>query len=169
MDEKRLVPLLEEALSAERDGYQFYTMAAERAEDPGARETFSRLAAEEGRHFEALQKEYRSLIEGRGWDPSVGFGERWMPERVSGIFSEEFRRRIRGRHLEMSALSIGLLLEKAAQSFYAAQAEQAEDGSVERFFRELAEWESGHYQLLLQQDESLKEAYWSENRFAPLF
>jgi rubrerythrin len=169
MKDKQLLSLLEDALSAERDGHQFYTMAAEQTADPGARGSFARLAEEERRHFEVLRKEYRSILEGRRVDSAADLGERWIPERAGAIFSDEFRQRIRGKHLEMSALSIGILLEKNAYEFYATQAERAEDESVRRLFRELAEWENGHYQLLLREDEALRETYWNQNRFTPLF
>jgi rubrerythrin len=167
MGESDLAKVLREAMEAERDGFTFYTMAAERSEDPGARETFARLADEERKHYEALQSGYRSLTEGGTWVPSDELLEDREPE-ASGIFSEDFVRRIGGKHLEMSALSIGILLEKNAYAFYTRQADAAEDEAVAGFFRELAEWEDGHYRLLLRQDEALKEEYWNENRFAPL-
>ncbi len=162
-----LAGILREAMEAERDGFTFYTMAAERSEDPGARETFARLADEERKHYEALQTGYRSLAEEGTWTPSTELLNDREPE-ATGIFSEDFARRIGGKHLEMSALSIGILLEKNAYAFYTRQAEAAEDEVVAGFFRELAEWEDGHYRLLLRQDEALKEEYWNENRFAPL-
>ncbi len=168
MDEQRLVAVLEDALRAERDGFEFYTMAAERSDDPGAKDVFAHLAEEEGRHFDALQKEYRSILDGSGWDATVVLGERWSPEGSGGIFSEDFRRRITGRHLEMSALSIGVLLERNAYEFYVASAKRVDDESVRRFLEELAEWENGHYQLLLREDAGLRDAYWDENRFSPL-
>jgi rubrerythrin len=168
MDERGLVVILEEALRAERDGFEFYTLAGERSDDPGARDVFAHLAEEERRHFDALQKEYRSILEGTGWDPNVVLGERWLPEASAAIFSEGFRHRIGGRHLEMAALSIGILLEKTAYEFYAASAEKADDVEARRFLRELAEWENGHYQLLLREDDALRDSYWDENRFAPL-
>ena len=69
----------------------------------------------------------------------------------------------------MAALSIGILLEKQAFEFYTRQAEAAEDESVREFFRELTNWEDGHYRMLLREDEALKDEYWSENRFEPLY
>jgi len=168
MDEKQLATILEDALRAERDGFQFYTLAAQESDDAGACDVFSHLADEERRHFDGLQREYRSILQGAGWDPEVVLGERWLPEGAAPIFSEGFRCRIAGRHFEMSALSIGILLEKNAYEFYVASAERAEDERVSEFFRELAEWENGHYQLLLREDDALRDAYWSENRFVPL-
>ena len=168
MDERRLTVILENALRAERDGFEFYTLAAQQSDDSGARDVFTHLAEEERLHFDALQKEYRSILDGTGWDPSVVLGERWLTDGTASIFSADFRRRIRGRHVEMSALSIGILLEKTAYEFYAASAERADDETASRFLRELADWENGHYQLLLREDDALRDAYWSENRFVPL-
>ncbi len=68
----------------------------------------------------------------------------------------------------MAALSIGILLEKQALEFYTRQAEVSQDVNVRDFFLELANWEEEHYQMLLREDEALKEEYWSENRFEPL-
>ena len=168
MGETRLLRVLEEALRAERDGHQFYTMAARASEDAKAKEVLSHLADEERRHFDALQTEYRSILDGSGWDANVLLGERWTPETSAAIFSDDFRRRIAGRHLEMSALSIGILLEKNAQVFYRTAAEEEPNPSIRAFLRELADWENGHYEILAREDEAMRDAYWSENRFSPL-
>jgi len=167
MTNSDLAAILREAMVAERDGFTFYSVAAERAEDPGARETFAELAADERAHFDALQTGYKALLAGESWMPPRGRAESRGPS-ASGIFSDGFVRRIAGKHFEMSALSIGILLEKNAHAFYSRRAAEAQDEEVSRFFRELAEWENDHYELLLRQDEAVKEAYWSENRFAPL-
>jgi len=168
MADTKLTGILREAMEAERDGFTFYSMAAERSEDPGARETFARLAEEERSHYEALQTGYRALLEGKTWEPLGELPPRRAPTEPGGIFSEDFVRRIEGKHVEMSALSIGILLEKNAYAFYARAADAATDAAVARFFRGLADWEDAHFRLLLRQDEALKEEYWSENRFSPL-
>lgn len=163
-----LLQVLQQAMRSERDGHQFYRMAAEQTEDPQAADVFRHLAAEEQRHFGALQTEYQSLLEAGSWDPNQAWQEPWTPPTTQGIFSETFRRRLAGRHLEMAALSIGILLEKQAFEFYGRQAEQAKEQEVQRFFRELAAWEEGHYRMLLKEDEMLRDAYWQQNRFEPL-
>ncbi|MCK5246859.1 ferritin family protein [Candidatus Bipolaricaulota bacterium] len=163
-----LLTSLRQAMLAERDGVQFYSMAAKQAEDSGAVALFEQLANEEMSHFNALQKEYRSVLDICVWDPNTAWDTPREPGKAGHIFSEDFTRRIQGRHLEMAALSIGILLEKQSYEFYVRQAEVAEDANVKAFFHELAVWEEGHYQMLLKEDEALKEEYWSENRFAPL-
>ncbi len=159
---------LQQAMLSERDGYQFYSMAAERADDAGAAEMFDHLAREEMRHFGALQEKYRTLLGTGTWNPETAWDVPWAPEDAGRIFSADFVRRIRGRHFEMAALSIGILLEKQAFEFYRSQADVADDESVRAFFRELADWEDGHYRMLLRADEAIQADYWSANRFEPL-
>jgi rubrerythrin len=143
-------------------------MAAKQAEDSGAANFFEKLADEEKKHFSALQAEYQSVLNTGTWDSNTAWDTPWTPDHAGSIFSADFERRIQGRHLEMAALSIGILLEKQSFEFYTQQGNLASDADVKAFFRELAHWEEGHYQMLLREDEGLKEAYWSENRFAPL-
>ena len=168
MANTELLNSLRQAMLSERDGYQFYSMAAGQAEDPDAARMFSHLAEEEMRHFSALQQKYQSLLDTDTWDPDKTWDVPGQPEDPGRIFSDDFVRRIRGRHLEMAALSIGILLEKQSFEFYERQAEASEQVSVQDFFRQLANWEDGHYRMLLREDEALKEEYWSENRFEPL-
>ena len=167
MGDDRRQQVLLGALRAERDGHQFYLTASSQSEDRGAKELFEQLAGEERRHLDALRKEYRSLLDGAGWDPSIDLGDRWSPP-ASGIFSEDFRRRIGEAHFEMSALSIGILLEKNAEAFYRKAAEEETDPAARRFLGELADWERGHYEMLLREDEALRDDYWNANRFSPL-
>lgn len=159
---------LRQAMLSERDGYQFYAMAAEQAKDRDAAATFEHLANEEMAHFNALQSKYQALLDTGVWSAETAWDEPWASNKVGRIFSDDFVRRIRGKHLEMAALSIGILLEKQAFEFYTQQAKVTEDVDVREFFRMLAIWEDGHYQMLLREDEALKEEYWSENRFEPL-
>lgn len=168
MDAKRLLPLLDAALRAERDGFGFYSQALSGSDDSGAKDVFAHLAEEERRHFEALQKEYRSILDGSGWDSGISLGDRWSPDGAGRIFSASFRERIGEKHLEMSALSIGILLEKNSESLYRQAAAEEPDPEIRGFLTELADWEAGHYRTLLAEDELLRDAYWNENRFSPI-
>jgi rubrerythrin len=170
MKDDALIAAIREAMAAERNGHQFYSMAAERSDDPGAREAFAALAEEERRHYEMLQARYIELVHEKpaAWDDLL---EKTSPEGPTspGLFSEAFHERLAGRHLEMSVLAIGVLLEKESIAFYARQAEETADPGARAFFRELVAWETDHYNALLRQQDALKEAYWNANRFEPLF
>jgi len=151
-----------------RNRASHYSMAAKQAEDNGAADFFEELAGEKKRHFSALQTECQSVLNTGTWDSNTAWDTPRTPDNTGSIFSADFERRIQGRHLEMAVLSIGIFLEKQSFEFYTQQADLASDAYVKAFFRDLARWEEGHYQMLLKEDEALKEEYWSENRFAPL-
>ncbi len=158
---------LQHAMRAETDGYHFYSMAAKNLGDPKGREVFETLAQEELDHLRFLKIQYQSYSNSGSADKSANLGS---PKDLSGdnpIFSAEFKSRIKDAHFEMSALSIAILLELNSERYYREQAEATSDQDAKAFFSELADWESGHYHALLQQQESLKEDYWAAGGFAP--
>ena len=168
MSTNDLLTVLQRAMEFERDGYQFYRMAASQSTFPKPTTMFEHLAEEEKNHFDALQEKYRALLDTGTWAPETAWETAWSPEQTGSIFTEDFVTRIQGQHHEAAALSIGILLEKQAIAFYTAQAEASDDEPVRAFFHELARWEEGHYRMLLREDEGLRDDYWQANRFAPL-
>ncbi len=157
---------LRKAIKAERDGHCFYSMVANTSVDPKAKEVFAQLAAEELDHMHFLTRHYECVLKTGKPDQSAKLGSRADVSGLSPIFSDGIKARIKEAHFEMSALSIGIQLEADAMKFYRSQAEAAVDQEVKQFYSELAEWESGHYQALLRQQEELKEDYWSASGFA---
>lgn len=162
----RLARGLLEAIKAERDGHSFYSMAANSSADPKAREVFAQLAAEELDHMHFLTRHYESAVKTGEPDRAAKLGQRADMSGGWAIFSAGIKDRIKDAHFEMSALSIGIQLELDAQKFYRSEAEASEDPVAREFYLELAEWESGHYQALLRQQEELKEDYWAASGFA---
>ena len=156
------------AIKAERDGHSFYQMAATCSEDSKAKEVFARLAGEELDHMYFLMKQHEAILNTGRPDESAELGPRANLSGMSPIFSEGIRARIKNAHFEMSALSIGIQLELDAMRFYRAQAEATDDAAVQEFYRELADWESGHYEALSRQQNELKEDYWSASGFSPM-
>ena len=158
---------LKQAIGAERDGHNFYLMAVASTEDAKGKEVFAKLAAEELDHMHFLMRQYESILKTGKPDPSAKLGSRGELSGISPIFSESIKKRIGDAHFEMSALSIGVQLELDAIKFYKAQADAADDKDVKQFYTELADWESGHYRALLEQQEELKEDYWTAGGFSP--
>jgi rubrerythrin len=169
MDEaaKEVARALFEAIKAESDGESFYKMAALSAEDDKGRQVFEQLAGEELDHKRFLTAQYRSVRETGKVDAGVKLGRRADLSGASPIFSEHIKARLRDAHLEMSALSIGIQLEQTSMGYYREQAERAADPQVRQLFEELADWERGHYEALLRQQESLKDDYWHGGGFSP--
>ena len=165
--ETNLADELLKAIRAERDGHTFYKMAADSSKDPKAKEVFALLAQEEFSHMEFLTQHYESLLKTGKLNQSAELGKRLDLSGSFPIFSEGIKGRLREAHVEMSALSIGIRLELDAMKFYKSRAETADDPGARGFFYELAEWEAGHYQALLRQQDGLKEDYWTASGFAP--
>jgi len=168
MDRDTLLPKLDQAMRAERDGYEFYSSAAARSQDPGARTMFTRLADDERQHFIALQERARVIASGGEWVSGTLEQDAWDPASAAELFSPDFRERIALHHVEMSALSIGILLEKRSVEFYSQREQEAEDPEVRRFFHDLVVWETAHHEALLALDDQMKTEYWEANRFSPL-
>jgi len=158
---------LREAMQAETDGHHFYLMAARTTADPQGREVFERLAAEELDHFRFLKAQDAALRATGEPDTGVRLGPRADLGGMSPIFSAGIRTRIGEAHFEMSALSIGLQLEQSAVDFYAGLAAQASNPRVRAFFTELSDWERGHRDALLRQQQALRDDYWAAGGFAP--
>ncbi|MBI5489844.1 MAG: ferritin family protein [Deltaproteobacteria bacterium] len=169
MDEirKSLLEALTKAIDSEYEGYGFYLMASKATEDALGREVFGRLAQEEQAHAAFLKAQHRSIAQTGNVDSRATLGNPYAVAGGSPIFSPELRGRIGDAHFEMSALGVGIHLEQNAMEFYAREALTAPDAAVRAFFRELAEWEAGHYRALLAQQEELQEDYRTRNGFEP--
>ena len=165
---KMIAEGLMKAIQAERYGYGFYMMAANSTQDPKGKEVFETLAQEETDHMRFLQAQYRSILETGKPDEAVKLGKQLDLSGMSPIFSDDLKSRIGEAHLEMTSLSIGVQLEHDAMQYYQSQSDAAEDSSIKKFYARLADWEQGHYQALLRQQEELKQDYWSAGGFAPM-
>lgn len=164
-----LSEIIKTAMQGEMDGYYHYSNAAISTEDSKAKEIFNMLAEEEKKHYKMLNE---WLKFNQKEIPSFDFKQIKEEEKIkfsgeSPIFSEEFKKRIREKHLEMSALSIGMLLEKTSIEFYRKWSEEVEEKEAKEFLEELAKWEEGHLEALSRQKKFFTESLWSNAHFEP--
>ncbi len=169
MNKEKIIEGLKKALQTELNGIQFYKMAAEKTEDEKGKQVFKMLANDEIKHFNILQKNYSSLLKLDKWASSISLGESSVFEGESPIFSEEFQSRINEKHFEVSALSIGALLESNSIDFYRKMKENVSEPKAKKLFSELQKWEQGHLEAITKQLNLLKEDYWAEQKFTTLF
>ncbi len=164
---KKTVEVLYNAMKAEFEGHHFYTMAAKSCEDPKGKEVFAQMAEEELDHYEYLKGQIEAINRTGRIDKGLTLKGRLELVGASPIFSESIRERIGDAHFEMTALAVAVQLEKDAETYYRKAAATEKDEELSAVFLELAEWESGHYQALLGQQDGLKEDYWASSDFAP--
>ncbi len=161
---------LKTAIQTEIDGYNFYILAAQKTKDDKGKQMFEYLAQEEAAHREILENQYKYLVEEGKW------GKLPKPTKVpkqfkakSPIFTPEFSKRTKLENFELSALSIGILLEQKSIDYYRKLSKQNRDPKAKKMFDELAKWEGEHLKLLTNQHNMLQREYWAEAGFEPLF
>ena len=164
---KKAAAGLRAAIQAEIEGEHFYRMAALSTTDPKGKEVFTQLAEEERDHQRLLREQLKSVLETGAAAADIDVGSAPSLGEPSPIFSEAIRARLADAHFEMTALSVGIQLELAAERYYRQTAEDVGDEGLKRLYTQLADWEAGHYSALLRQQEELKEDYWHASGFAP--
>ena len=155
-----------QAMQAEIEGHEFYKMMSVKSKDKGAKEMFASLAKDEADHHKWLADMYGKLLE----NPHAKVPK--LPSKTkynfkSPIFTKDFLASRKKKNLEMSALSIGILLETNAIDHYKKQAAKAELLWVKKFFDDLAKWEGDHLRALIAQKQFLMREIFDAARFEP--
>lgn len=170
MEQKeQLMATVQNAMRVENDGYQFYRLAEEKTSDTKGKEVFASLAKDETNHMQILKSLHQSIKE-KGeyhFDEIKDMKHILDTTSESPIFSPEFKQRLNQAHFEMTALSIGVLLEKNSIDFYKKAAQESKDKDIKKLFDYLAEWEGEHLRALVNQQKYLQQDYWTEARFYP--
>jgi rubrerythrin len=166
-ESKRMIDGIRTAIQMEADGHNFYELAANGTRDAMGKQVFSTLAGEELTHMNFLKDQYLALTETGKVSATVKLGPRADLSGANPIFSPDAAKKIGFGQIEMSALSIGIMLELSSIDFYKKHAAEDPDPAVKDFYNVLADWEQGHYEALLRQQNDLKEEYWSKGGFAP--
>lgn len=169
MDKEKALKGIKIALQTELNGIEFYRIAAEKSEDKKGKEVFQMLASDEEKHYNELKRQYQHLIEDNEWLVSTELSKPPVFADENPIFSNELKNRIQDRHFEMSALSIGALLETNSIDFYRKMKEEADDPVARQLFENLQSWEEKHLEAITKQLDLLKEEYWADAHFTPLY
>jgi len=155
------------AMQTEIEGYEFYKLAAAKCKDNGAKEMFESLAKDEVEHHKILRERYYSIID----DDKAKFPKIKGKSRLnikSPVFSKQFLESKKQKHFEMSALTVGILLEQNAIEFFNGEYEKSNDPNNQKLFKELAVWEGEHLRALIAQKGFLHRAIFAEARFEPM-
>ena len=156
------------AMEAELTGHNFYKNAAENISDTQGREVLKKMAQEEMEHFKYLRHQYKSVLDSGDYDFAKEFVKLNRDQEENPVFSQGIKDRVKDCHLEISVLTIGMKLELDAINYYLSCAEKAETPEAKQFFRELADWETIHFESFEWELNRLKEGYWQANDFIPM-
>lgn len=164
----KTIELLKLAIMAEQDGYHHYMTASAITSDKKAREVFKALARDEELHRNTLLDGIAAYGRDKKWNFAKIDGKSKVSSAgPSPIFSLEFVKRIKDKHYEMSALSIGILLEQNSIDFYTKMKSKTRNAKLKTLLSVLTTWEKKHLEALVKQQKLFMNAYWEEARFQP--
>jgi rubrerythrin len=172
--------ILRRGMSIERDGYNFYTLAAKQSSNERGKAMFLDLATQEAEHLRLLLAEYRALEEGRGWlpheeamqedfplnpaDPDLPGEE---PQEPMPVFTPERKVSLEG---DIAALEFGLETERISRELYAQAAQETNNPHARGAYEFLTHQEEEHYRLLHNTHEYLtqNQTWWDSEEY-PFF
>lgn len=157
---KKDLEILKTAIINEQEGHQFYLMAAEKADNEDIKEVFLNLAADEKDHESWLRTVYREIIEKGQSGPLMIDQFSRSPE----IFSADKLKNTGG--LTVSALHVGVMMEKDSMDFYRRAAEQTNIPELRHLLEALAQWESVHLESLEKAYEFARDDWWEHQGFS---
>lgn len=153
--------IIKQALLNEMEGYEFYKLYAEKSSTREAKEAFQLIAEEELKHMEYLKA--------LGRKEQISYDN--MDESIlsPGIFKKENTIMPEELSLSISAMRIAMKLEADAMEYYRSAKEQSQNEEERELFGRLESWENEHYDWFKNEYEVLKEMWWAENNFEPLY
>jgi len=166
MSENKVLDIIKKAILLEHRGRALYRSAAAETGSEGVKELFDTLAEEEENHIETLNRQYKSVARGGGFE--VGDLRAIKESEDNDVLSGKIIKGISGAGYEAAVIAAALEFEKKAVDFYSKQSETAESGDEKKLFQWLADWEKGHMFMLAQIDKDLMESIWYDNSFWPL-
>ena len=148
--------LFEYALQREKEGYQFFKSNADKAGHAAAAQVFQKLADEELKHIEYIQK----LMKAKG---DEGVQTKAMLE-VEGWFEDKAEKELLDQSLiesmipDVAVLRTAFLIERDLSEFYENAAAKS-SGSAQKAFQQLAKWERGHESFFKELHDKVFEEY----------
>ena len=151
-----LQKIFEYALQREKEGYQFFKSNADKAGHAAAAQVFQKLADEELKHIEYIQK----LMKAKG---DEGVQTKAMLE-VEGWFEDKAEEELLDQSLiesmipDVAVLRTAFLIERDLSEFYENAAAKS-SGNAQKAFQQLAKWERSHESFFKELHDKVFEEY----------
>jgi len=150
-----LEDLLLAAIKSEEESFQVYAKLADHIQNGLMKDKFQFLADEEKKHKRFITDLYKSEFP----DKSLQLPDK-SPVPLPGVEIPE------NEDIPISkVLDQAMAAEKAAHDFYLGLSERYDDSSVKNMLHYFADMETGHYQMIKQEKESMQwfeqsDVYW---------
>ena len=134
MDKREFERIMEQAIEAEVESYEFYRDVASKATNPAVKQLFSEFAREEQGHKEQLEE-----IKARGIQDFdfAGATDYKVSEKVDlPLLSADMK--------PVDAIALAMKKEEAAVKAYSHLASSVNDAALQKIYTELAQMETEH-------------------------
>src|SRR6056297_255532 len=155
--------VIKEAILNENEGYQVYSMAAEKINDKEISKSFEKLANEELKHIDWLKDLYESF-EGKR-DIEFSIDEISAPDKERLFKMEKIDKE--NLSFALSVFGIGVKMEKEAIEYYKNAASNTESEEAKSLYKKIINWEYQHLNFFQKQYDMLREDWWAEQSFEP--
>jgi rubrerythrin len=147
------------ALQREHEGKRFFEQNAERLSHSAAVSAFKRLALEEQKHIEFIQRQIDLLNKGQPQDSEMGAELERAGFFTTRANSESIDQTVLEAMVpDLSVLRMAYLIERDFSEFYESAANQA-DGEAKHVLEMLAGWERGHESFFKELHDKAFEEY----------
>lgn len=168
MNTKKVLGILEYALSKEMEGMQFYESKAKTVKIKDVKETFESLSGMEKSHVDYISglikdiKSHDYVHFSQPSDVGQSFTKRASQEIVyGGDFSAV--------KSDIPVLRMAYLIEEDFMNYYNKAAESVEDEEIKKILKHLAEWEKEHRDRIYTLYQKLSKDYWEHMDVEPLY
>lgn len=165
--ESKVTDILKQAIIMENRGKSLYQMVAQQTPSPEVKEIFQAMADEEQVHIEFLSKQFAYYKKNQTFDKNQLEMASEEDAIANSILTEKIKKDISGAGFESAAISAAIDMESKSIEVYEQRAKESNDPNEKELYQWLADWEKGHYKLLLDLNKQLTEKVWNDNNFWP--
>jgi rubrerythrin len=165
--ENQVTDILKQAIIMENRGKSLYQMVANQTPNEEVKNIFKTMADEEQAHIEFLSKQFTHYKKNKKFDKNQLEALAQEDAIANSILTEKIKKDISGAGFESAAISAAIDMESKSIEVYEQRAKESDDPNEKELYQFLADWEKGHYQLLLDLNKQLTEKVWNDNNFWP--
>ncbi len=165
--ENQVTDILKQAIIMENRGKSLYQMVANQTPNDEVKNIFKTMADEEQMHIEFLSKQFAHYKKNKTFDKNQLEAAAGEDAIANSILTEKIKKDISGAGFEAAAISAAIDMESKSIEVYEQRANDSDDPNEKELYQWLADWEKGHYQLLLDLNKQLTEKVWNDNNFWP--
>ena len=162
---EKAIEALKGAILLEKRGQVLYRSIADASKSNSVNEIFTKMAEEEQKHEQILNKHYSSLVSEGKLAAISELGD--VEDHTDRMLTDKVKDEIEAAGYEAAAISAAIALEKEAEKYYSEKGKEADTDTEKTLYEWLARWEHGHLELLASMDKALMEKVWFENNFWP--